>query len=365
MQSLDEMAELLKKIQALQLGQQREVTIFDIGGRGYYENPTSDLLQFFFNDSAAHGLNNLVLKTFVDCLPDEFKKIDCSLISPPEREVRTNSGKRIDLLLDSNKWVMVIENKIFHHLDNPFADYEEHLQNHSFKDAKTPICVVLSPDGTVPKEYVNWVGVSYPAFIEALKINLSDWFFDNPMNKWAVLLREFMLNLEHLMSKPSLSTENLDFVLNNLQQIKEAQDFKIEMITRYQDFLVKELNKSLETELKSTIELWYGYPAIRFAMQDWYSGSDVVLFLDGRAQEKFAIHYYCDNIKSDEQRQQADALLQEADCAVPWNELKGRCRGYKTILNDRNLPAIQQKLAHKISLMAKFEKTIRQRFSNE
>lgn len=79
----------------------------------------------------------------------------------------------------------------------------------------------------------------------------------------------------------------------------------------------------------------------------------------------FAIHYYCEDIKSAEQRQQADALLQEADCAESWNELKGCCRCYRTILEDRTLPAIQQKLAHKISLMAKFEKSIRQKFSTE
>ncbi len=167
------------------------------------------------------------------------------------------------------------------------------------------------------------------------------------------------------MSKPSLSEENLDFVLKNLKKIKEAQDFKVEMITRYHDSLISSLNKTLETELKSSIVHWYGFPAIRFAMTEWISGSDVVLFLDGRDGYTFAIRYYCEDIKTIEQRQKADAHLIEQDCDVPWVELKGRCRCYQSKLHDTSLPAIQQKLLHKIQLMDAFERTIRPTLKNE
>jgi len=33
-----------------------EKTIFSVGGRGYYENPISDILAFFFNPQEVHGL---------------------------------------------------------------------------------------------------------------------------------------------------------------------------------------------------------------------------------------------------------------------------------------------------------------------
>lgn len=357
-QMTEKIAALLKQMQTMQLGEAPEPTIFSIGSRGYYENPTSDLLQFFLDDTAAHGLDNLVLKALVDCLPADSKDIDCSLISAPEREVSTAAGKRLDLLLVSTDWVMVIENKIFHQQNNPFTDYEGHVEQHYA--TKRPIYVVLSPTGTVPTEYGKWLGVSYPALISALKLNLSDWFINHPLNKWAVLLREFLLHLEQLMSKPSLSEDNLRFVLDNLKQIKEAQDFKVQMISRYHDVLKSALNNALNTELKSTIQHWFGgYPAIRFARQDWISGSDVVLFLDGRDGHCFAVRYYCENIADNAQRQQADAHLQEPDCDAPWDELKGRCRCYQTKLHDTSLPAIQQKLLHKIQLMDVYERTIR------
>jgi len=36
-----------------------EPTIFAVGGRGYYENPASDLLAFFLTPGAEHGLDDL------------------------------------------------------------------------------------------------------------------------------------------------------------------------------------------------------------------------------------------------------------------------------------------------------------------
>ena len=34
----------------------KELTVFSVGGRGYYENPTTDLLAFFLRPDAEHGL---------------------------------------------------------------------------------------------------------------------------------------------------------------------------------------------------------------------------------------------------------------------------------------------------------------------
>lgn len=356
-QVVDNIRALIKKMQTLHQAEEPELTIFSVGSRGYYENPTSDLLKFFLDDSAAHGLDNLVLKALVDCLPEDAKEIDCSLLFPPDREVSTKLGKRLDLLLVSTGWVMVIENKIFHHQNNPFTDYEGHVEE-KFPDKK-PIYVVLSPSGTVPPEHAKWRGVSYPAFMSALKVNLSDWYIRQPLNKWAVLLREFILHLEHLMSKPSLCEENLQFVLKNLDQIKQAQDFKVEMIKQYQESLRSELAEKLNKELTSSIVHWYGYPAIRFAIKDWTSESDVVLFLDGRVGESFCINYYCNKMNSDAQRRRADDHFKEADCGTPWNELKETCRCYTAGLSDTSLLAIQKKLLHKIQLMDSFERTIR------
>jgi len=357
---------LLIKMTTLQHFDVQEPTIFSIGSRGYYENPTTDILAFFIDDSAQHGLGPLVLEGLAEALPEKWRKIDCSLSSIPEREVVTKAGKRIDLLLENQEWVMVIENKIFHEQNNPFQEYENFVfeENVERFSAKEAIFVVLSPSGGVPIKHPGWVGVSYPKLINAIKPRLADHFMSQPLCKWLVLLREFILHLENIMSKESVPTESINFVLENLAQIKEAQDLKDKSIKSYQKSLHQKLQVEFETELNSKIVHWHGYPAIRFAFKNWSTDSDVVLFLDARDGKVFCINYYSSNIINDAQREIADKHFKELDCGKPWDEASDTCRCYKARFEPVSdevlkLEDIQFKLAQKLRLMDEFEMKIR------
>ncbi|TKF29319.1 PDDEXK-like family protein [Enterovibrio norvegicus] len=355
--SLSAIEALLTKMASLQQTEVPEPTLFSIGSRGYYENPTTDVLAFFIDDTAPHGLGSLVLEALVSCLPETHQDIDCSLASPPEREVSTPNGKRIDLLLQNAEWVMVVENKIFHQQNNPFDEYEHHVERY-FKD-KSPLYLVLSPTGIAPTRFSNWVGVSYPALNDALKTKLAEQFISQPLTKWVILLREFLLHLENTMSKPSLSEENLDFVLNNLTQIKEAQDLKLKVIKGYQQSLHQFLASALDEEINSAVVHWYGFPAIRFAIKDWPTESDVVLFLDGRKDKSFCINYYCGDMVTEARRKVADDHFDESDCIERWNEVRDTYRCYKAKFKDITREAMQEKLLHKMRLMDTFEREIR------
>lgn len=156
-------------------------------------------MALFCDNNATHGLGDLVLKSLIQCLDQKYHDLDFSLNKTPEREVRTSSGKRIDLLLESESWVLVLENKISHHQDNPFQDYEEFVDKNyvRFKESKDQaVFVVLSPQGDVTGANKRWSGVSYENLIKTIKLHLSDYFINKPLNKWVVLLREFVLHLE-------------------------------------------------------------------------------------------------------------------------------------------------------------------------
>lgn len=358
---LSKFQRLLSEFNALEPITVAEPTIFSIGSKGYYENPTTDILAFFLDDKASHGLGSLVLEALVNTLPDSVNNLDCTLALPPEREVQTKKGKRIDLLLDSDQWVMVIENKIYHDKNNPFAEYENFVlkQNSERFQEKKALFIVLSPDGSVPKKWTRWNGVSYHTFICSLKDKLANYFIEQPMNKWLILLREFLLHLENVMSQPQLSLDTLHFVLDNLQQIKQVQETKLNTIQLYQQSLQQELQTDLGVELYSKVVHWHGYPAIRFAYKDWPTDSDVVLFLDGREGKSFCINYYCSDITNDEERNIADGHYREKDCGKPWNEVRDTCRCYKARFEEFSLDAMREKLAHKLQIMEYFEKEIR------
>ena len=364
---LEHIKNTLEKIKSLPETIQLETTIFGIGSRGYYENPTTDILAFFIDDNAAHGLGSLVLEALITTLTSDLNSLDNSLSSPPQREVVIEAG-RIDMLLENEQWVMVIENKIFHQQNNPFAAYENFIHSkYPDKGAvskKKKFFVVLSPSGSTPPQHPAWVGVSYPALITAIKQKLAEHFMAQPLNKWIVLLREFILHLENIMTKTSVSNESLHFVLDNLIDLKKAQDLKVKTINSYQNSLQRALQNELGTNIKTALQHWNGFPAIRFSYANWSSTSDVVLFLDGRDDKSFCLNYYASSITNEEERKIADAHLKEDDCREPWNEERDTYRCYKAHFDglsngEHKLDTIQKMMTHKLRLMDKFETEVR------
>lgn len=307
-----------------------EPTIFSIGSKGYFENPTTDILAFFCDSNGQHQLGDVALKALLSCLPNEFHTLDSSLIEKPEREVRTAAGKRIDLLLESSDWVLVLENKINHQQNNPFDHYERFVkeeQNQTRFKNKQVLFVVLSPSGeSLP---TGWHGISYPRLIMELKAKLSDQFISQPINKWTLLLREFILHLESLMSQPTVNPQTLDFVINNLAAIKEVQETKQQAISEYHQQLQATIQSNIAKEVKTRLEHWGGYPALRFSLSSWNEEvkCDVVLFLSGDKSES-SINTYA-HLRNGVGENEADTLIAKGINVESWVEGRGQYRAYR------------------------------------
>lgn len=52
-----------------------EPTLFAMGGRGYYENPATDLLKFFLKPKAEHQLGDLFLSTYLECMKEDPRQL--------------------------------------------------------------------------------------------------------------------------------------------------------------------------------------------------------------------------------------------------------------------------------------------------
>lgn len=347
---------LLQNIKSLPSQPDAETSIFGIGSKGYFENPTTDILAFFCDDNGDHGLNGLVLKSLVECLPESVNAIDCSLCSSPEREVTTASGKRIDLLLEGDDWVIVLENKIYHHQNNPFADYEAFVSDDKYQrfENKKPIFVVLSPSGDTPQDYAQWHGVSYSKLIQAIKNNLSQHFFSQPLNKWVILLREFILHLETLMTTQTTSQETLDFVLDKLVDIQKLQELKNNAINDYHQELQHLIQREIEQPVNIRLHHWYKLPALRFALESWQSKSDVVLHLDGdKSYAKFNLYAH---LPSREDTPIAEEYL-SAGHTHSWFE---SCyRGYDVFIPNASKEQIVNELVKRLKMMDAYEQAVR------
>ena len=273
----------------------KEPTLFAVGGRGYYENPASDLLAFFLKPDAEHGLGDLFLSTYLECMkldPHQFKMSNVSV----EREVVTEDHSRIDLRILGLDWCLLIENKIYHWQANPFTSYEDHAKGLS---KETNIFSVLSPSGCIKKEgkKEDWKGVAYPDYCKALRGKMAPIFYDLPFSKWPLFAREFILHMENELYTPSMNPEQVAFVEQHADQIAEVQ----ELAEQYQLFIKQELKRRLDESVPGcTFDIrpstWPGHVLVLYCTCPQWRHQEMVLYKPEGTGQKFFIRAYLDNL---------------------------------------------------------------------
>lgn len=353
-----ELESILDDLKTLPVLPKREANLFSAGARGHYENPVSDVLAFYLDPDGEHGLNTLALDALLACLPEASNLISVSaLVKPPEREVSTVEGNRIDLLLESDEWVMIIENKIGHLLNNPFDDYTAYLDDDSYQ-GKKPYFIVLSPNGRSP---VGWTGVSYPELTRQLTSRLGEAFVSAPLNKWLILLREYVLHLESLMISPAFPIETEEFVRENLHRIHELVQLKNSVIKGMMEegrrILTAQFSH-LQYEVKVVQHTWLGYPALRFSLDRWKSYSDVVLFLNGEPEEQYEVRTYACELTCEKLRKRAIAALNVEGCEDDyWDENKRTVIGFRVYqLPTAKKSALFTEIFKRMILLDRFER---------
>ena len=164
----------------------REKTVFSIGGKGYYENPISDVLAFFIDPREEHKFETLLLSSIFKLLniTNNNVNLDKDSVEIVEREAVTPNGNRIDLIVVGKDWVLVIENKIYHDLLNPLGDYESYIKSR-YPD-KTAYYAILSINEIygIPDPWEN-------IFYEDLKVkimnNAGPYMFNSTNAKWIII----------------------------------------------------------------------------------------------------------------------------------------------------------------------------------
>ena len=106
--------------------EQPEQTYLQLSGFPHYENVCSNLLCFFFNTEESHGLKDLFVRSLLKCIQQVSHTYKFTT-EPIERELKTDSGNRIDLVIETEQFVIGVENKMFSPVNNDLADYEAYI----------------------------------------------------------------------------------------------------------------------------------------------------------------------------------------------------------------------------------------------
>ena len=199
----------------------KELTLFDVGARGHFENPTIELLSFFLKSNRLHELENCFFNGLQKVIAGRDICSSLGSLESVETEMSTAKGNRIDLLLETTEALIIVECKIYHQQNNPFDDYASYceLRRQSTGQSKKLVKLVLCLDGRVDSALIqnSWHGISYQELVKDIEPHLSKALLVNPYNKWGLFAREFLLHLKELDNMGEISQDEIEFLAVNFK----------------------------------------------------------------------------------------------------------------------------------------------------
>lgn len=194
-----------------------------------FEEICSRILQFYFNPKAEHGFGNMWLASLLDMLKYS-ENYDTDKIKVVTEE--NANGKRIDLTIISDDFVIGIENKTTSSVYNPLDEYKKYIQS-TYKN-KTPILLVLSikPITDISTKRIlkanNFTAFTYRELFNAINQNLGN-YITSCNQKYLTHMLDFMKTIDNMNSSNS-NIEN-DFFFKYKKEIEEL----IEQFNRYKE----------------------------------------------------------------------------------------------------------------------------------
>lgn len=243
-------------------------TVFDIGGLGFYENISSNILKFYFNPSnKLHPFGDLLLRSFLECIGKiEWIKSGISNLQI-KRELVTTNG-RIDIVLFTDRWVIGIENKIRHNLHgNDLEEYALFLESEFNERQREKVVLSVKDEGSNLKG--GFINLTYQTLIQKIEENMK--LLEFPIsNKYIVFFNEFIQSFKNMYEPLKMEKEEISFVVNNRDKIAEI----FELEHRFEQYLSQRAQRIMD-KIKITPQ-----------MSKWvYEGYDV------------GFHYSKDNVQ--------------------------------------------------------------------
>ena len=276
-----------------------EVNFFTAGGSGYLENPTSDLLALFMGENA--GVPPWLLNALLHCLNigNEGDALDTTSLEV-SREVITEDGKFLDLLIYHQDFIIGIEHKTFSAINNPFASYQQLLE--SCVDNGQPIytCIV-KPDANRCPPQAGWPFINYSTLVDAARNRLGHDQARLPFSKWHVFYTEFLNHLYALSGKEPEQIMNNDkqtFVTENFQQLLKANA----LLAEFEAAMIETAKLTMaevfpDKNCRHRVNNWEGdYKAIHLYPEGWGNETSWVTLVYYPAENGQTMKFYVNGI---------------------------------------------------------------------
>lgn len=228
--------ELFLKRETIPLLRKRPTTFLGISKQPHYENVWSNIYAFFFNISSEHKLEDLFFKSLVQLIKRKTKtefsfRTDFNI----DTEFGTEKNGRIDLLLSNQDEAIIIENKVYHHLNNDLHDYWNSVK----QEKKQGVILSLREISSNTITNKNFINITHLEFMQCVMENLAQ-YFSNADEKYLVFLKDFYQNI--INTTNPMDKNIIKFYCQNEQKIRQLKEIR----DSYVNYIVSEVEKARE-----------------------------------------------------------------------------------------------------------------------
>ncbi|MCB0768419.1 MAG: PD-(D/E)XK nuclease family protein [Flavobacteriales bacterium] len=254
MKGLEGLEQLLAELP--EEGQRSRPDLFSISGFPHYEDVLSNWYAYFMDPSGPHGLGTLFLEVLLE-LANAKDAVTIGSSMAVKRELTTPEGKAIDLVVHDGEETgegiaeamnaIVIENKVYHHLNNRLDLYFNAVR----AESKTGIVLGLKRTET---GHASFVSVTHRDLIDAVVRRLPITArVPEPHRQYLIDLHQ---NIHELTAHMEYSNE-VEFFLKNTELIQRVNRLE----RKFKEYLKGQLG-TVATELGVRL-----YPS---AQKCWY-----------------------------------------------------------------------------------------------
>lgn len=236
-----------------------------------FEEICSKLLSFYFSPNNEHRFKDLLLKSLFQTLPDSDNfQYSTNKIKVIEEE--NAEGKRIDLVIVGDNFVIGIENKITADLYNPLDIYRKRLNDYK-KDFTIGIVLSIRKITKVSERRLlidnQFVNILYSDLFLRIKQNIG-FYINQCNNKYLTFLDDFIKTIENMEQNNILNPELSDFFYDNSLKLDELFALYSEFNNKIKKIQFQNLQSLKETLTQKTSHNWWIW-------EDWDLGCDMVI----------------------------------------------------------------------------------------
>jgi hypothetical protein len=228
-------------------------TFLDIAGYPHYEEVISNIYAYYLDKEAEHGFKDLFFTALCNAIkkkaPEAYKSRLAYLQDWSEWEVYREVAvkrKRIDILLEETSGdhptCIMIENKIFHSLDNPLATYW------SYTDSDRKLGVVLTMRKT-RTSHEGFINITHAELLQEIK-NLQGHYLETASSRDLFIVKDLIINLKQLEGMKEHQAELLKFYQEHKEKIESVFELRTDVVQAF----VNEVNSLGENRLGLSIK---------------------------------------------------------------------------------------------------------------